>query len=139
MLILTLRSFTLAFLLVSLGLGCTHTPKERLGLALDGWIGKTPDQLVEAWGAPRSTYNMDNGKKAMTYEETAFVSRTMGSLYAFPRPDIYSYSDTCKITFFTDASQKMLESYNYTGSPGVCLDQIESTRNASRSKTPSPS
>lgn len=122
----------------ALAAGCTHTPKERLDLELDSWIGKTPDRLVESWGAPRSTYSMDNGKKALTYEETAFVSRSMGSLYAFPRPDIYSYSDTCKITFFTDASQKLLESYTYAGSPGVCLDQIEGTRASGRSPAAPP-
>ncbi len=112
---------------------CTHTYRERLDSELGAWMGKTPDSLIERWGAPRSTYIMDNGKKALSYEETAFVSRSLGSVYAYPRPDIYSYSDSCKITFFTDSSQKLLESYTYAGAPGVCLDQIEDSR-SSRSK-----
>ena len=68
---------------------------------------------------------MENGRKVLTFEESAFVSRSLGTFY-YVRPEVYSYSDNCKLSFFTDAQQKVIESYSYTGSAGVCLELIES-------------
>ncbi len=117
--------------LASLALNaCAHAYRERIDRELGGWMKQSPDRLVESWGAPRSTYTMDNGRKVLTYEDSTFVSRTMGPLYYYPRPDVYSYSDSCKINFYTDASQKLLDSYSYTGSPGVCIDMIQSGKSA---------
>ena len=117
---------------------CAHTYRERVDRELGTWMKQAPDRLVEAWGAPRSTYTMDNGRKVLTYEDSTFVTRSMGLPYYYPRPDVYSYSDSCKISFFTDETQKLLESYSYTGSPGVCLDMIQSGRSTIRGQGPTP-
>lgn len=117
--------------------GCAHGLREGIDRDLSSWIGQPADSLVEAWGAPRSTYTMDSGSKVLTYEETSFVNRTATPYYFYPRTDITSYSDSCKINFFTDKSQKILSSYSYVGSSGVCRDIIDSG-SAVRRSAPSP-
>ena len=113
---------------------CAHSSQERFDGALKPWIGRHPDELVTAWGAPRSTYTLENGRKVLTYEESAFVSRTFGA-YTFPRPEVFSYSDSCKLSIFTDSQQKVIDSYSYTGSLSVCLEWLESTRRSSQRAT----
>lgn len=115
---------------------CVHSYRDRIDSDLSSWMQQPPDRLVESWGAPRSTYTMDDGRKVLTYEDSSFVSRTVSPYYFYPRPDVYSYSDSCKISFFTDATQKLLQNYSYVGSPGVCLDMIESGKATRRSAVP---
>ncbi len=118
----------LSGLFTSLALtACVHTA-DRLDTALKNWIGKHPDQLVEQWGAPRGVYVMEKGNKVLTYETSDTYSRSYGF---YRRPEFYSITETCKISFFTDPSQKSIEKFSYTGTSGVCLDLIpaESSRN----------
>jgi hypothetical protein len=99
---------------------CTHY-SERLDAALQAWIGKHPDQLVEQWGAPRSVYVMEKGSKVLTYESNELYSRTLGY---WRRPEIYTQSENCKISFFSDASQKSIEKFTYSGSTAACYDML---------------
>ncbi|WP_141733865.1 hypothetical protein [Oligoflexus tunisiensis] len=101
---------------------CAHY-SERLESSLQGWVGKHPDQLVELWGAPRSVYVMEKGNKVLTFEASELYSRTLGY---WRRPEIYTQSENCKISFFTDASQKSIERYSYSGSTAACYDMLRS-------------
>ncbi len=108
--------------IIALHSGCAHTG-EKLNAELQLWIGQHPDQLVEQWGAPRSVYVMEKGAKVLTYETSETSSRTMGY---YRRPEIYTLTDSCKISFYTEASQKSIERFSYSGSPAVCFDMIRS-------------
>jgi hypothetical protein len=101
---------------------CTHY-SERLDSALQAWVGKHPDQLVEQWGAPRSVYVMEKGSKVLTFEANELYSRTLGY---WRRPEVYTQSENCKISFFTDASQKTIEKFSYSGSLAACYDMLRS-------------
>ncbi len=113
---------SLAFSL-SLVTACAHSDAE-LSAALDPWIGKNPDQLVEKWGSPSSTYQMENGVKVLTYANDRVVSRSIGYGYRLWRHDNFSYTETCKINFFTDAARKKIEKYTTLGGAYNCLDQL---------------
>ncbi|MDQ3230179.1 MAG: hypothetical protein M3Q07_00015 [Pseudobdellovibrionaceae bacterium] len=102
--------------------GCTHY-NDRLESSLQNWVGKHPDALVEQWGAPRSVYVMEKGSKVLTFEANELYSRTLGY---YRRPEIYTQSETCKVSFITDASQKSIEKFSYAGSPAVCYDLLRS-------------
>ncbi len=110
---------------------CAHNYRERLDQSLTSWLGQHPDQLVEAWGAPRSTYVLESGAKALTFEESSINSRSYGYSYYW-RPEVYSYTEHCKITFVTDVSPKKLERYSYTGQVNVCMDIINAHPTPSR-------
>lgn len=101
--------------------GCAHEYSQRLDAALGTWVGQHPDRLVEAWGAPSSSYTFENGSKALTYEEGATITRSFSRSYMW-RPDVYSSSETCRINFFTDAGQKKIERFSYKGYPSICLE-----------------
>jgi hypothetical protein len=118
-----LKKLCIPMLLISALLGaCTHY-SDRLESSLQGWVGKHPDLLVEQWGAPRSVYVMEKGTKVLTYEASELYSRTLGY---WRRPEIYTQSENCKISFFTDATQKSIERYSYSGSPAACYDLLRS-------------
>ena len=120
------------FSILSLGLfigfmsGCLHSA-DRLDQELATWVGRAPDDLVEAWGAPRSSYVMDKGQKVLSYESTETINRFSGY---FHRPDFYSYTDTCKINFYTDSTQKTIARTSYLGNPNGCLDMLHATSNS---------
>jgi hypothetical protein len=101
---------------------CAHT-SDRLESSLQTWVGKHPDVLVEEWGAPRSVYVMEKGSKVLTYEASELYSRTLGY---WRRPEIYTQSENCKVSFFTDSSQKEIERFSYSGSAAACYDMIRS-------------
>ncbi|RZA26462.1 MAG: hypothetical protein EOP10_03510 [Proteobacteria bacterium] len=102
---------------------CAHY-SERLKTDLDPWLGKHPDQLVERWGAPDSTYPMSSGVKVLTYTSDRTVSRYSGMSYTAWRFGNYSYTDSCKISFFTDVAQKIIERYATTGEAGSCVEVL---------------
>lgn len=110
------------FLLGAVLSACTHY-SDRLDSSLQSWVGKHPDLLVEQWGAPRSVYVMEKGTKVLTYEASELYSRTMGY---WRRPEIYTQTENCKVSFFTDASQKSIERFSYSGSAAACYDMIRS-------------
>lgn len=120
-----MRSF-LFIALTFLMSACVHDYEDRVDTALKTWIGQHPDRLVESWGAPRSTYVFENGSKALTYEDTETYTRTFGRSFWW-RNDTMSSSETCRINFYTDASQKKIERYSYKGYPSTCLEVMEST------------
>ena len=52
------------FILISLFLaGCASNNEEYL----NGWIGKTEDDLVSRFGIPFSTYKLNNGDKMLEF------------------------------------------------------------------------
>lgn len=110
-------------LLISAALsGCAHYT-DKLEASLQSWVGKHPDLLVEQWGAPHSVYVMEKGTKVLSFETSELYSRTLGY---YRRPEIYTTSENCKISFFTDTSQKSIEKYKYSGSTSACYDMIRS-------------
>jgi len=109
-------------LMIAVLSACTHS-SDRIESSLQTWVGKHPDLLVEQWGAPRSVYVMERGTKVLTYEASELYSRTMGY---YRRPEIYTQSENCKVSFFTDASQKSIEKFSHSGSPSACFDMIRS-------------
>ena len=119
-----MRSLALIFAATLLS-GCAHQYAERLDAALGGWVGQHPDRLVEAWGAPHSSYVFENGSKALTYEDSETYTRSFGRSVWW-RTDTISSSETCRISFFTDATQKKIERYTYKGYPSTCLDIMDS-------------
>jgi hypothetical protein len=66
---------------------------------------------------------MERGTKVLTYEGSELYSQTLGY---YRRPEIYTQSENCKISFFTDASQKFIEKVSHSGSPSACFDMIRS-------------
>ncbi|MCX6127793.1 MAG: hypothetical protein NTX25_01860 [Proteobacteria bacterium] len=120
-----MQSFTFLILVFccSFLINCVHSA-ERLEQSLNSWIGRTPDDLVEAWGAPHSSYTMDKGPKVLSYESSETINRF--SSY-FRRPDYYSYTESCKINFFTDPSQKTLARVSYLGNSSICLDLVQTS------------
>ncbi len=99
---------------------CVHYG-EKLTAELTQWHGQHPDKLVEQWGAPRSIYVMEKGNKVLTYETSETIARSFGY---YRRPEIYTVSDDCKITFITDTSQKVIERSQFLGNPAVCWDLV---------------
>lgn len=101
-------------------MACTHT-SERLEQSLQSWVGKHPDTLVERWGAPASVYVMEKGSKVLSFEASEVNSRTLGY---YRRSEIYTSTENCKVSFFTDTSQKSIEKFTYQGNPGACYDLV---------------
>lgn len=102
---------------------CVHY-SERLKAGLDPWVGKHPDTLVEQWGAPDSSYAMESGVKVLTYTSERMVSRSTSIGYTSWRFGNYSYTDSCKINFFTDGTQKKIDRYSTTGEAGSCVEVL---------------
>ena len=75
---------------------CIHFDRD-IDQELAVWVGRSPDELVEVWGAPQSSYTMDKGPKVLSYEATESVSRYTSY---FRRPDVYTFTESCKINFF---------------------------------------
>lgn len=103
---------------------CVHY-QERLNLSLDPWLGRHPDQLVEQWGAPDSTYVMENGVKVLTYTTDRTVGRFSALGYPSWRFGNYTYSDSCKMSFFSEAGQKKIERYSTTGEAASCVEILK--------------
>jgi hypothetical protein len=113
--------FGSAFMLMAQG--CAHYG-EALKSELSPWLGQHPDRLVEQWGAPNSFYAMENGVKVLSYFNDRQVTRSTGVGYSAWRWGNYSYSETCKINFFTDATQKKIERYSTSGTDSSCVEVI---------------
>lgn len=110
-------------MILTLGGACAHYA-DRLKSDLDPWIGQHPDRLVEEWGAPSSNYTMENGTKVLSYVNDRQVSRTSSYGYYSWRLSSYSYSESCKINFFTDAGQKKIEKYSTVGDASSCVEVL---------------
>lgn len=75
------RYTTLALLLaVMIVAGCRTTEGYRQRLSQ--YIGATEAQLIDEWGVPSSTYDMDNGIKVLQYNNISH-SYTSGPTYGF--------------------------------------------------------
>ncbi len=107
--------------MVSLASACAHYA-EVLKNQLDPWIGRHPDKLVEIWGAPSSVYVMESGVKVLSYTNERQVLRSVGAGYSNWRWGSYSYSESCKINFFTDDKQKKIDRFTKTGDDGSCVE-----------------
>lgn len=103
--------------------GCVHY-QDRLAAALDPWVSQHPDRLVEKWGAPDSTYAMSSGVKVLTYTSDRTVSRYSGLGYTSWRFGNYTYTDSCKISFFSDPGQKQIDRYTTSGEASACVEII---------------
>lgn len=118
------------FGMLTLTQACAHYG-DRLKSDLDPWIGQHPDKLVEQWGAPNSTYAMENGVKVLSFVNDRQVSRSSGFGYSAWRFSNYTYNDTCKINFFTDTSQKKIEKYTSVGDASSCVDVLNEVKRSS--------
>ncbi len=99
---------------------CAHTDEKELDAKLGSWVGQHPDRLVEAWGVPNSSYEFENGSKALTYEDSTTTTRSY--IHHIGRPDYYTTSETCRINFYTDVSKQKIERFSYKGYAWSCLD-----------------
>lgn len=116
--------------MLALGSSCAHY-EDRLKSDLDPWVGQHPDRLVEKWGAPNSSYAMESGVKVLSYFNDRQVTRSTGIGYSAWRWGNYSYSETCKINFFTDSSQKTIERYSTVGDISSCVDVLNDIKRSS--------
>ncbi len=121
---------TLFFGILTLSQACVHY-SDRLKSELDPWIGQHPDQLVEKWGAPNSSYAMQSGVNVLTYINDRQVSRASGLGYSSWRWSNYSYNDSCRINFFTDPSQKKIEKYTTVGDASSCVETLSDVKRSS--------
>lgn len=120
----------LFFGMLALSVACVHYG-DRLKSELDPWVGKHPDQLVEQWGAPSSSYVMENGVKVLSYINDRQVSRASGLGYSPWRWSNYTYNDSCKVNFFTDGSQKKIEKYTTVGDVSSCVEVLSDVKRSS--------
>jgi len=113
---------------ILLSASCAHYA-DALKARLDPIIGQHPDRLVEKWGAPSSVYSMENGVKVLSYSNDRQITRAGGPGYSSWRWGSYSYSENCKINFFTDDKQKKIERYSTTGDDGACVEVLRDMPN----------
>ena len=59
------RKIIYLFILTVLLSGCATTKKYEA--LLNTWMGDSEESLIRSWGAPQSSYQMENGKKAVGY------------------------------------------------------------------------
>lgn len=121
---------------------CSHTPRQSLDEVLASWHGSNPDALVEAWGAPSSTYDMSHGGRTLTYQNQRLTSgyAYTGSHWQYrhywhyrSRPFAYwpyGYSESvvgthsCRINFVTDPKQEKIVSSSFVGDARTCQELI---------------
>lgn len=116
------------FFLTTLALtNCTGSIDKTLWDKLNAWIGKHPDTLVEAWGAPHSSYITSKGRKVLSFEKEILAT---SSFYDYYRPQIYASSSSCKINFFTNEKQDSINDVSYIGDAHTCLELCLSPRKA---------
>lgn len=115
----------ISFLIAPLSLAACAHYSERLKSELEPWVGKHPDKVVEQWGAPNSTYTMENGVKVLTYSSDRQVSRYTSFGYTAYRLGNYSYTESCKINFYTDPANKKIDRYTTTGEAGNCVEMLK--------------
>ncbi|MBC7662039.1 MAG: hypothetical protein H7249_20280 [Chitinophagaceae bacterium] len=120
---LSSASFLLGLGLTLFTVSCAHF-EEQLKTDLEPWVGQSPDRLVEQWGAPNSNYAMTNGTKVLSYFNERSTMRSAGMGRASWRFGTYTYTDSCKVNFFTDANQKKIERYTTTGDIATCLEAV---------------
>ncbi len=111
------------FLTAPFFLSCAHN-EDLIKSQLDVWLQKQPDKLVEAWGAPDSNYTMDNGSRVLSYNSEKVQSRTTGLAGSPYRFGNYTYSESCKINFYTDPVKKTITRYTTSGEDYACVDAI---------------
>lgn len=109
---------SLILILGMLASSCVHTRSNRLQEILTSWHGHDPDQLVQTWGAPESTYTLREGGLVLTYQHTRLTSRM--SFYRYP--ENYSDSLSCKANFYTDEQKKVIRNSNFQGDASTCLE-----------------
>jgi uncharacterized protein YceK len=102
----------LVLLMVAALSGCASTRKyER---QLDSWIGHDVNEMLSAWGAPASTFEMPNGNKMYVFMQTGGTSSTA---YALPYTAAVvgsSEANWCKTTFMVDTKSKV-QSWSHEG------------------------
>jgi len=77
------------FFMALLVSGCATTAKYEA--QLNTWIGVSEDALIAAWGAPDSTYDMQGGKRAISYVRKTTVQ---SGGYTYTRPQTVYQSGT---------------------------------------------
>lgn len=82
-----MRILYLVLLLVGLS-GCLAG---RISDAMRSWVGHTEAELIQSWGAPSSTYRMDDGSKVITY--------------VYSQDDASSYVDQTGVRHYNRGSQ----------------------------------
>lgn len=107
---------------------CVHS-SERLKEELTPFVGQAADVVVEQWGAPDSTYTMDSGKKVLTYSSDRQVNRFSNYGYSAYRLGNYSYTESCKINFYSDPLSKKIESYSINGDANNCVEMLKDMKN----------
>ena|SRR5581483_11195590 len=84
-----LKITTIAILITTLT-GCATTEGYRK--KVDSWKGASDSALVEAWGAPSSTYEAQNGCKFIGYKKSSSGLCRIGKSY-------YPIESYCETTF----------------------------------------
>ncbi len=102
---------------------CAHH-QEFVNSKLDLWLGSHPDKLVEAWGAPDSSYTMENGTRVLSYTTERIQSRYSGLAVSPYRFGNYTYSESCQMSFYTDPEKKTISRYMAPGDDNACVEAI---------------
>ncbi len=57
-----MRKVSFVIICLLLVVGCRSLRKD-----MDSWIGRSGEELISAWGAPKASVNLDDGRKTMTW------------------------------------------------------------------------
>jgi hypothetical protein len=103
----------LVWALVALA-GCA--PQEGYREIVQTWIGNSADELVQAWGPPTSSYQLDSGGHVLQYDRSRTVSMggyttltpvttySSGTVYSGGASGNYSGSSTSYVPVTTPSS-----------------------------------
>lgn len=117
--------FKSLILALALGLSaCAST--ENTEARLNYWLGAPSDNLVKAWGAPTSVYDLNEGGRVLTYRREYLrhvrgvdpylygsYHRRHAGYYGHFWPDTI-YQTHCQIDF-TEDTQGLIVEWNYQG------------------------
>jgi hypothetical protein len=66
-----MKNISLAFaFLFFLGCGITNPPKDYAQI-MNGWLGATATELIEAWGEPAYKFNLTDGRQQLHWDRLA--------------------------------------------------------------------
>ena len=117
---------------------CVSSSSQRLEAILDTWVGASPDDIVTQWGAPTSTYDMQDKRLVLTYRADRMESR---SLLFYHQPEVQTTTLNCQISFFSNPDRDTITAHRSSGDLYSCYDfarTLGSRPTIKPSSSPSP-
>ncbi len=103
-----MRTATTLLLIISV-YGCASTENYRELAEL--WIGHHQDELIETWGPPDSSFELDSGGVAYTWHEQ------LGNSFVPVGSSVVTTSRECSTTYYVDMQGRI---YNVSFRGNAC-------------------